>query len=212
MSVSQPLGLRDEIRTRENYGIADIGTIGDGAASECRTRFVGATGEAMKDRARRDAFAIEDTKGVVPRVARVDDEWKIVGVRQRNLRGEHRLLHVAGRVVVVVVEARLADRDHLGVIEQRSDAVEASLRVVGMDAGGRPHSLVGLGNTHRDLRLLEVGPDGDQAGDPCRARLDDDAVVIGAQVAVVVDPRHGGAKALSRGNNGSAASTGRPPG
>ena len=83
-------------------------------------------------------------KRVVPRVACVNHQWKIVRVRERDLRREDRLLHLAWRMVVVVIEPRLTHCDHLGVIEQRGDAVDALRGVVGMDARGRPHVVVGL--------------------------------------------------------------------
>jgi hypothetical protein len=76
------------------------------------------------------------------------------------------------------------------VIEQRGDPVEALRGIVGMDARGCPHVVVGLGQAGRDQRMLEIGTDRDERRDARRTRLGDRAVVVDAQVAMVVDPRH----------------------
>ena len=59
-----------------------------------------------------------------------------------------------------------------------------------MDTGCGPHVVVGLGHPYRDQRMLEVGAHRYEPSDTCRARLRDRGVIVVAQVAVVVDPRH----------------------
>ena len=66
---------------------------------------------------RRGALTVEDLEGLVPGAARVDDQRKITLVRQLNLGGEHVALLSAGRVLVVIVEARLPHGDDLGEIQ-----------------------------------------------------------------------------------------------
>ena len=92
--------------------------------------------------------------------------------------------------VGVVVEARFTDRDDLGVVEQRGDAVESLRRVVRMHTRSGPHVVVGLGHSRRDQRMLEVGANRDERGYACGAGLCDQLVIVDTQMAVVVDPRH----------------------
>ena len=70
-----------------------------------------------------DALGGEDVERVVPRVAGVDHERQLVLVGERDLGGERVPLRVAGRVVVVVVEAALADGDDRRVVSSRSTIV-----------------------------------------------------------------------------------------
>ena len=68
-------------------------------------------------------------------------------------------------MVVVIVEPALADRDDLGLREQRFDAVDAAAGLVRVHAGGGPHAGVGTGDGDRRPRVLQVTADGDHALD-----------------------------------------------
>src|SRR5688572_6924028 len=111
-------------------------------------------------------------------------------------------------MVVVVVEPRFTHRHDLWMIEQRGNSVEALRGIVGMDARGCPHVVVGLGDTSRDQRMLEIGTDRDERGDARRSSLGDRAIIVDAQVAMVVDPRHA---VLSPSAAGTAARPSPPP-
>ena len=86
-----------------------------GAALDARRCFIRAAGEAVKHGARRGAFTIEHVEGVLPRGPGVDHQRKLMRMGQRNLLGEDRTLLIARRMIVVIVKAGLADRDHLRV-------------------------------------------------------------------------------------------------
>jgi hypothetical protein len=62
----------------------------------------------------------------------VDDQWKRSFVRELDLRGERVALGVSRRVIVEVVEAALADRDDVGVVEVRHDRFDSVLGLVRM--------------------------------------------------------------------------------
>ena len=83
--------------------------------------------------------AREDVEGLRPRLPGVDHQREVVLVGEGDLGGEHLRLHVAGRVVVVEVEAALPHRHHLGLAEEGLDPAEAVLGVVGVHADGGEH-------------------------------------------------------------------------
>src|SRR4029079_2791700 len=88
---------------------------------ETRTRLAGPSGEAMEDGVRRSSLGSEDVERVAPRVAGVDHQWQLAFMGELDLRSERNALLGAWRVIVVVVQAALADRDHVGVVEKRDD-------------------------------------------------------------------------------------------
>ncbi len=95
---------------RDDPGEAEVRPSVEGAS-----RFVGTAGEAVEDEPLRDALRIEHVERVVPGVTGVDHERQADVVRQGDLGGERLALSRTGRVVVVVVEAALADRHRVGV-------------------------------------------------------------------------------------------------
>ena len=170
----------------------------------------------------RHALGVEDGEGVVPGLAGVDHQGQVVRVGQRDLGRERLALRGAGRVVVVVVEAALPHRHHLGVAEQL-DRARRRRRLASWGwtpavahtpvVAPRPRAMAWRG-------VLDVGADGDQPGRPRPAAASVDGVgAVGAspgEVAVVVGPAHGGRRSrLGAECGGTAASpfsTGRPPG
>src|SRR5439155_19157211 len=68
-------------------------------------------GEAMQHAAEpATAVIAKNADGVLVGFARVDDDGQIQFARELDLSAEDRLLHVARREVVVIIEADLADR------------------------------------------------------------------------------------------------------
>ena len=131
---------------------------------------VGAAGEAVEDRAVRHAGRGEQVEGLRPRLPRVDHEREVVVDGELDLRGEHLPLGVERRVLVVQVEPALADRDHLGLGEQRLETVEAALRLVRVDAGRRVDPVVGAGEVDRGPRVGDVAADRDHPLHALRVR------------------------------------------
>jgi hypothetical protein len=128
------------------------------------------------------AALLQDGERVVGRFAGVDDDGPIQLPRERELRREDLLLHVARREVVVIVEADLADAAgaeasgmRTGRVGRRSRTLGEVSRRVRMDAGGepdvRPFLADGLGP--RCFLLVARGQDAQgrcQPGIPSRER------------------------------------------
>ncbi len=105
-------------------------------------------------------------------------------------------LGLGRRVLVVVVETRLADGHDLRVLREPDDLVcrdvELLVRVVGMRADRAIDVGVLLGDGQDLRKFTDAGRDGHHAGDACRAGTRDHAVEVGGevgkiQVAVVID-------------------------
>ena len=111
---------------------------------------------------------------------------------ERDLLREDLALHVARRVVVVVVETALAHSDDLGLDQQCFEPFDAVRGVVGMHARGRPDAVEGA--RHRDgrPRMLDRGADGDETRDPRGpglGHLGGRGLHVVRQMAVVVRPK-----------------------
>ncbi len=104
------------------------------------------------------------------------------------------------RVIVVVVEARLADADAFGMGGEAPHGGEVarrlSRRLVRMRADGEIDVVVSLRDLDQPLSRLDPRADGDHALDARRARARDDRVEFVGEVgkvemAVAVDQPHG---------------------
>jgi hypothetical protein len=117
-------------------------------------RHVPARGDGVLRETVRSGVAVEDTDytgrprlsdeqaGVVLRLPGMNDNWPSHLGGESNLRRKRGALSLARRVVVVVVEAALADRDGgLQELAQSRDVTPLieGCRVVGMDSSGRKH-------------------------------------------------------------------------
>ena len=97
-------------------------------------------GEAVEHRPLGHALGGEHVERVVPRLAGVDHQGQAVAVGEGDLGGERLALRLSRRVVVVVVEAALADGDDLRLRRQEVvDEVDAVLGFVGVHADGGEH-------------------------------------------------------------------------
>ena len=141
----------------------------------------------------------------------MDHEWQPQLVRHRDLGGEGRALSIPRRVVVVVVEAALADGNRpYRAVEQIGDRVDAVPRFVRV----QPHGGVDVGEALGQVQCLHGGgpitTNRDQRTDTGLGCVSDDlSRFVCANVAMGVDPR---THALIRGNSGAPLTTGKPPG
>ncbi len=166
--------------------------------SRQRLRLVGAAGEAVEHGVLGGALGGEHVERVVPGVAAVDDQWQVELMGELDLFGEGLALDVTWRVLVVVVEAGLADRHHPWLVEQVDDGVDALAGVVRVQAHGCP-DVVELGGGgdrgqaggavtsdrhHPGHELVAGGPDrgGGASGHP---------LVVDVAVRVEESGRHG---------------------
>ena len=115
---------------------------------------------------------------------------------KRDLSAKDPPRDVARRVVVVIVEARLADADAFGMVGECAHGGEIlrplPRRLMRMGADGEEHVVVPLRDRGHAGRLRDSRADGDHALDAGRARaLDDRVEVVGEvgkiEVAMAVD-------------------------
>ena len=109
---------------------------------------------------------LEDGQRVLRRLARVHDDGLLELARKADETSEDLALHLAGRVVVVVVEPDLAHGHHLGRRRERAELLVRRVApaggVVGMNAhAGRDPRGLAPGEGHRGPRLREVLPHAD---------------------------------------------------
>src|SRR5688572_21741051 len=137
-----PRRLAQAVRFRE---ADDTGERQVEAGVERPPRHRGIAREAVEHAANATAL-LEDRKGVVGRLAGMDDHRSVELAGQRQLRGKHVTLHVARREVVVVVEPDFADaaclepggvlpRDRCGI----RDTPRERARRMRMHAGRKVH-------------------------------------------------------------------------
>jgi hypothetical protein len=106
-------------------------------------------------------------------VARVNDDWALHLARERNLSGKRESLGWSRRIVVVIIESALPDRDRRA-LEKLAKSRDVTLRVEGMgvvrmDSGCREYKarIPGgvFGGERSYLKRLS------DADDSCRARI-----------------------------------------
>ena len=129
----------------------------------------------------------------------MDDERKVKLAGKLNLSAKNALGDVARRVVVMIVEAGLADADAFRMASESAHGVEVlrplARRLMRMRADGEENVVVPLGDRGHAFGLGDFRADGDHALDAGRARPLDDRVEIGGEVgkievAVAVDESH----------------------
>ena len=176
-------------------------------------------GEAVEDAFALVVFA-QDLNRVAPGFARVDDDRLAGGLRHLELPEEHGPLRVGG-LIVMVVEADLAEREHFGMREQIAQTVEGFVcrfgGVVGMDSDGRIDERIAIGQPDRGFEIgrAVAGADGHEAFDSGRLGALDHGLAIFGELFVIemtvgIDQLH-----LRRAPTGTSsrkpASTGLPP-
>ena len=118
-----------------------------------------ASGEAVEDsaQARRLPMGGSNLPQVLPRVAAMNDDRALKFASQFHLANQNLLLHIAWRVVVVIIQADFAHGNHLGMSRQLKNLLGVGMRevssFVGMDADGRKNPVV----TFRDGRAENPG-------------------------------------------------------
>ena len=181
------------------------------------------TGEAVEHPAQLPAPLFrDDAQRVVFRFARVNDDRQPPLARQPQLRAKHRVLHVARREVVVVVEADLADRAHGAASRPAGSPSDPppppDRRRTGARGADARRSRIARPATRparvavRELRVVFGREDHETAHEPGAARARDDGLeiageLLAGQMTVRIDHR-----TRVPGAAGSASSTiGRPP-
>ena len=141
----------------------------------------------------------QDCRDIVVGVARMDDEREVELARKRDLPTKDALGDVTRRVVVMIVEASLADADTFGMIGECAHGGEVlrplSSRLMRMRADREKDVLVPLRDRDDARGLRYAGADGDHALDAGRPRaLNDPVEVVGEvgkiEVAMAVDESH----------------------
>ena len=145
---------------------------------------------------------------------RVHHKRQVVAVRKGNLGGKSLALYRAGGIVVVVVEPALPYRHQLGLpLQKRLYGRNTVLGVVRVEPDSCPNPVVGLSHAQRRGRVLRVGPDRNEPGNPRRPsllnRFDADPFV--RDMAMVIAP-HGGASRTGAGKGAPLAPPGGHPG
>ena len=135
------------------------------------------------------ALLLEDGRGLVVGLARVDDDRQRDLAREPELAPKHLPLHLARRVVVVKVQPDLAHRHDASVARQPPKLVPGGVRrdarLVRVNAGGRRQA-VARGDIERaPMAPRLVDPADDQhLGEPGRLRAGHHLVPIGVKSAM----------------------------
>src|SRR5207237_4700997 len=128
-------------------------------------------GERVEDAGQRGAaLTVEHLRR---RFVVLNDDRLFQATREIEMTLEHRDLRLARRMVVMKVEATLADRDDAIILREPFDlskrGVVAILRFMRMKTDGSPYVVVLLGKRQRLARVLEFGRRDDEPAHVLRA-------------------------------------------
>ena len=127
----------------------------------------------------------------MPGVATVDDDGQIELARELQLTDQDLPLHVARRMVVVIIESDFANRHQLRMRRELSELVEMAVPrlrgLVRVNARRGVNPLVSLGNPHGLAQAVgSPGPaDGQQILQPGATRALDHGVAVRVKVGIV---------------------------
>jgi hypothetical protein len=142
----------------------------------------------------------QDLRHVRIGLAGVDDQRQLGHARCGDMAKEPLALRCAGRIVVVVVEADLADGDDRRILGDACQIVGGHVRllrgVVGMRADRAEDALIALGQRLQGAEFRHPRRDGDHGIDAGGVGAGDDRVAVLVEVgeiemAVAVDEHHG---------------------
>ena len=128
---------------------------------------------------------------IVPGFTRMDHDGLARFGRNRHLFDEHRLLHIARRMIVVIIQSDFAQRQHLRMRQQLGQLLcsfrRRLRRVVRMHAHGRIDGCVAIRQARRylDVRRTIARSDCQHALDSGRECAIDDGIAIGVEIGVV---------------------------
>src|SRR5258708_29412832 len=139
-------------------------------------------------------------------VAGMDDERQAGLARRRAMGAEERFLPRPRAVLVIEIEAGLADPYHFLMLRERNEPGDAWVLLarclVRMDADRAPDIGIALGDGAHRRELTHLGADGEQRPDPCppRARQDRRALLRRGviEMAMAVDEHHAGSGASTK--------------
>ena len=120
----------------------------------------------------------------------MDDHWKVKLPRDRNLGPKTVSLKVPRRIIVVVVESGLANRNTFRVVGRRADGVRVTglrlgSRVMRMDAGAEPDIVKCLGNAPWLIRRCQFHANRDDAAHTRLTRTGENAGKVLGKLRVV---------------------------
>ena len=148
---------------------------------------------------------LQQGDGILIGIPAMDDERQGREARRLDMPAEDLLLPLARAVLIEIIEARLADADHLGMHRQLHQPcrprIGLALRLVGMDTDGAPDIAETLGDGPHPLELRQPGADGDQGSHPRPARAGHDLIELAGEgfeieMAMAVDEHAGIARVV----------------
>ncbi len=173
-------------REGQDAGEGDVAAELDADARQIRTRR-----KAMQ-KEREGALPCllgQDRRHVVVGRTAVNDERQTGFARRRDMPAQTLDLRFARRVVVEVIETRLADRHHLRVRREPDEIVngdiELFIRIVRMRADGTEDVRIGFGDRKDRVEPLHAGRDRDHLADARCARALDDSVALSLEVGKI---------------------------
>ena len=163
------------------------------------------------------ALRIKHIKGVVPRLAGVNNKRQVQFVRKLYLLCEYFSLNRSVRMVVVVIEAAFTNSNNSCRLQERRDCLYAIFRIVRVQTNGGIHVWVHVRNINcltRGVCVCANHNHGDYAGvSRCLQRMFLAARnVFFVHVTVRVDPLQLLGHRVFRGKSGSPFTTAHPPG
>ena len=165
-------------------------------------------------------LVLEDVAGLAVGVARVDDQRQAGLARRRDVGAEALGLLGARAVLVIEVEAGLADADHLGMARRLDQPVGRALPLllglVRMHADRAPDIGVALGDGRAPVELVEPRADGQHAGHAGRAGARQHARLVAGklgkvEMAVAVDQHQPPRLSRTRRNAGTRPAASAAP-
>ena len=187
------------------------------AEVERGTRRLPVLGEAVHDAADGSgAFFTEQAQGVLPGFAQMHDQRLAAGTRGGDVPAETRALPFRAVLVPVVVEARLADGDDLGMRGQAHQFVDiriGALVVFGMDTDAGEDLCMGLGEREDLRQVFDIDADAERAADVLRTHLGEDLRQIvdeGGEIEVAVGIDEHGVGLGSSGSRNCARGSRQP--
>ena len=132
------------------------------AAIDPASKLLGTDAAAMKQNSRRrPAFFLENRKAVIVRIAHMQNERQPAFVRELDLAAKHVALHIAGRKVVVIVQAHFAEsaRERMSqhATKRCFHLIAPMRRIVRMNARRHAHFRNGNGLAWAAMRPPFVG-------------------------------------------------------
>ena len=130
-------------------------------------------------------FLAQNFRAILVGVAGVNDQRQSGHARGGDVVAKHPRRRILRRVIVMIIEPRLAESHAFRVARQRDELLRAGLRlverVIGMRADGAEHVLITLRDRGDGGEFGHMGRDGDHPPDAASLRARDDVACSGAK-------------------------------